>query len=165
MKLELMGILIAGALAGGPLAAVTAQAAEPAQAHSHGHAESAHALKLNDGKKWETDAPLRDGMAKIGAAVDAKLPAIGKTQETAQFEALASEIDAQLASIVQNCELEPAADEVLHVILAEMMEGNEALRADSGESRMHGVERVVDTLKAYADHFDHPGFEVPHAAH
>lgn len=165
MKLKLMGILVASALAGGTLAGVTVQAAEPAQAQAHSHGEAAHTLKLNDGKKWETDAPLRDGMAKIGAAVDSKLPALGKAQEAAQFDALAGEIDTQLASIVQNCKLEPAADEVLHVILAEMMEGNEALRAGSGESRMHGVERVVDTLKAYAEHFDHPGFEVPHAAH
>ncbi len=98
-------VLTAGALAG--------TAAWAAAEHSHGH--DAHALELNAGKKWATDDPLRQGMTKIRDAVDAKLPAVHRGKmSTAQYAALGGEIDAQIAHIVQNCKLDPKADEVLH---------------------------------------------------
>ena len=165
MKRKLIGILVAGALAGGALTGLTAHAASD-PAHGHGHADTAQMLKLNDGRKWASDEPLRDGMTKIRDAVDAKLPAIRNGPQPAQFDALAREIDTQLAGIVQNCKLEPAADEVLHAILAEMMQGNDALRGkDPNTPRMAGIERIVHSLGLYAGHFEHPGFEAPHAAH
>jgi len=174
MKHTLLGILVAGAMTAASMVGVPAYAApdhahghaDAAHAHDHGHADAAHALVLNDGQKWESDAPLRNGMTKIRDAVAAQLPAIGHGAQAAQYEALGREIDAQLAGIFENCELEPAADEVLHAIHAEMMQGNDALQGKNPQvDREDGVKRVVHSLELYAEHFQHPGFSAPQLAH
>jgi len=163
MKRKLLGILVAGAMAAGSLAFAPAYATSD---HAHGHADTSQMLVLNNGQKWESDEPLRDSMTKISDAIDAKLPEIRNAQQSAQYDALGGEINVQVANIVQNCKLDPAADEVLHAILAEMIEGNEALLGkDPKATRMQGVERVVHSLSLYAKYFQHPGFEAPHAAH
>ncbi|HLT27981.1 MAG TPA: hypothetical protein VK047_14965 [Zeimonas sp.] len=194
MKARFNHLLAAGVLtAVGPLvfaapaAAAADHAAEPMHAsaahepadahagaaHSHSHAHS-HAhdgdgpmLRLDDGRKWATDEALRASMARIGAAVEATLPVVhaGRMNDS-QYDALGREIDAQVANIVQNCELEPAADEVLHAILATMLEGNEALQGKHARaSRSEGVVHVVRSLEQYADHFEHPGFRAPKPGH
>ena len=161
MKRKAIGLLIAAAMAAGSAAGITAHAASD-PAHEHGHAEAAQVLKLNDGRKWASDEPLRQGMAKIRDAVDARLPAIHRGAQAGQYDALGSEIEAQIAGIVQNCKLDPAADEVLHAILAEMVEGNEALQGKkAGIPRMDGVVQVVNVLESYGEHFEHPGFKAP----
>jgi hypothetical protein len=144
---------------------------EPAAAHahedSHAHASDAHALKLDNGRKWASDEALRSSMSRIGSAVDSMLSAVhsGKTS-AAQFDALGREIDTQVANIVQNCKLEPAADEVLHAILATMMEGNETLQGNKAQAqRSAGVVQVVKALEHYGEHFEHPGFAAPKAGH
>jgi hypothetical protein len=165
MKRKLLGFLVAGAVTAASMAGVPAYAAAE-HAHGHGHGDAAHSLVLNNGQKWESDEPLRKGMAKIRDAVAAQLPAIGHGTQGAQYEALGREIDAQLAGIFENCDLEPAADEVLHAILAEMMQGNDALQGkDPKVDRAEGVKRVVHSLELYAEHFQHPGFSAPQLAH
>lgn len=58
------------------LAAPTTMA-EPEHGHSHEHAQGGVGqLKLDDGMKWATDAPLRAGMAEIQSAFDANRPTI-----------------------------------------------------------------------------------------
>jgi len=149
--------------AGSTLGAVAYAAGE----HSHGHADAAHALKLNDGRKWASDEPLRASMAKIRDAVDAKLPAVHRGElAAAQYDVLGGEIEAQVANIVQNCKLDPQADEELHAILAELLEGNEKLRGrDAKAGRSAGVVQVVRSLDQYAKYFEHPGFQAPKAGH
>lgn len=163
MKRRLLGLLVASAMAAGTLALAPAHASSE---HAHGHADAAQMLKLDHGRKWASDEPLRDSMTKIRDTIAARLPELRNENQPAQFDAIGGEIDKQVANIVQNCKLEPAADEVLHAILAEMMAGNEALQGkDPQVTRMEGVERVVHSLGLYAEHFQHPGFEPPHAAH
>ena len=59
--------------------------AHAADAHSHGapaadvHAAAPHALTLNQGKRWVTDAPLRRHMGDIRALVSDKLQPIRAT--------------------------------------------------------------------------------------
>lgn len=164
MKRRMVGLLIAGILGTGAALGTVAYAAGE---HSHGHADAAHALKLNDGRKWASDEPLRESMAKIRDAVDAKLPAVHRGElAAAQYDALGVEIEAQVAHIVQNCKLDPQADEVLHAILAELLEGNEKLRGrDAKTERSAGVVQVVRSLGQYAKYFEHAGFEAPNAGH
>jgi hypothetical protein len=108
-------------------------------AHSHGQAAEEAKLVLNQGKKWQTDAPLRQGMENIRAVV----------AKGAKDEALAKAVETEVAGIVQNCKLEPAADEQLHIVIAELMAGAEAKDA----------ERVAKALNAYGEHFDHAGWK------
>ena len=133
-----LGALALSTLASAVLAlGSAAHAAQPAQhaheqsAAAHEHDADTHALKLNEGKKWQTDAPLRQGMSTIKAALDAQRPALHEgTMSEANYEALAGEVDAQVAYMVQNCNLDPEPDAVLHVLLAQAIEGSDGIKGE-----------------------------------
>jgi hypothetical protein len=158
--MTIRNLLLAGLLAGAAIAGPAAWAASGA-AHDHGHASAAEGLRLNDGRKWQGDAPLRQSMTKIRDAVGTVLPAVhGGKLKAPQYDALGGQIDRELANIVQNCKLDPKADEVLHVILADLMAGNETLRGhDAKAPRGDGVLGVVHALEQYAKYFEHPGWK------
>jgi len=144
-----------------------APAAAEAHSHGHDHAGDAPTLKLDHGRKWASDEALRTSMSRIGTAVDKSLPAVhsGK-MSAAQYDELGRQIEAQVANIVQNCKLEPAADEVLHAILATLLEGNETLQGKNPKAkRGAGVVQVVEALNQYGEHFEHAGFAAPKAEH
>ena len=130
-------------------------------AHDHGHAAGEAKLVLNQGQKWTTDAPLRQGMENIRGALAKEVKAIDANKVTPkQYEALAAKVTGEVASIVQNCKLEPAADEQLHIVIAELMAGAEAMEGTvKGETRRAGAERIAKALNAYGEHFDHAGWK------
>ncbi len=130
-----------------------------ADAHQHA-ADELTQLTLDHGRKWATDEPLRKGMTEIRNAVAADQDAIhaGK-MSAARYDALAKKIDGQLADVVQNCKLPPAADAQLHLVLAEVIRGQEAIKGqDKKLDRRAGVVKVIGALDAYNKHFDHPGW-------
>jgi hypothetical protein len=125
-------------------------AAFAAQEHKHEHGASTAKLVLNQGKKWPTDEPLRKGMDNIRAAISAEK----------DYEALARKISGEIAYIVQNCKLGKDADEQLHIVLAELIEGVESIEGrHKGETLREGVERIVRALNDYGGHFDHKGWK------
>lgn len=130
-------------------------------AHDHGHAAGEAKLALNQGKKWTTDAPLRQGMENIRGVLAKDVKAIHANKATPeQYEALAAKVTGEVAAIVQNCKLEPAADEQLHIVIAELMAGAEAMEGKAkGETRRAGAERIAKALNAYGEHFDHAGWK------
>ena len=130
-------------------------------AHDHGQTAGEVKLVLNQGQKWTTDAPLRQGMDNIRGALANDVKAIHANKATPkQYEALAAKVGAEVAGIVQNCKLEPAADEQLHLVIAELMAGAEAMEGKvKGETRRAGAERVAKALTAYGEHFDHAGWK------
>ena len=130
-------------------------------AHDHGHAAGEVKLVLNQGQKWTTDAPLRQGMENIRGALAKDVKAIHANKATAkQYEALAAKVTGEVAGIVQNCKLEPAADEQLHIVIAELMAGAEAMEGKvKGETPRAGAERIAEALNAYGEHFDHAGWK------
>jgi hypothetical protein len=130
-------------------------------AHDHGHAAGEAKLALNQGQKWTTDAPLRQGMESIRGALAKDMKAIHANNATPkQYDALAAKVGTEVAGIVQNCKLEPAADEQLHIVIAELMAGAEAMEGKvKGETRRAGAERVAKALNAYGEHFDHAGWK------
>jgi len=132
--------------------------AAPAQQNHHGH-ESAEppALRLNDGQRWATDAPLRAGMSRIRQAFEQALPAFrAGTAGHGAYAALAEELDSQLRFLFANCRLPPDADAQLHVLLAQVADAASAL-GEAGEAApgMHALHRA---LKMYGDYFRHPGW-------
>jgi hypothetical protein len=130
-------------------------------AHEHGHGAQEAKLVLNQGKKWPTDAPLRQGMDNIRGAIAKDVKAIhGNKATPKQYEALAAKVNAEVAGIVQNCKLEPEADAQLHIVIAELIEGAETMQGKhKGEARRAGAERVAKALNAYGEHFDHAGWK------
>lgn len=134
-----------------------AQPAQPAHEHSHDHAQAAVGqVKLNDGKKWATDAPLRAGMAAIQAAFDADHAAIhAGTATDDQYQALAGRIEAEVNSIVAKCKLPPEADANLHYVVADLSQGVSLMRGgDPARTRHDGAALVHGALRAYDKFFE-----------
>lgn len=150
-----------GMLAGALLAVSGAAAAEHKHDHDHGHGGAKAKLTLDHGKKWATDAPLRQGMTQIRDQVNAAVPAIhsGK-MSNAQYDALAKKVNDEVAGIVAACKLPAEADAQLHIVIADLMEGAETMAGKEKKAkRMDGAVKIIATLDRYAAHFDHPGWK------
>lgn len=132
-------------------------------AHNHAHEHIATPAKptLNDGKKWGTDEALRKGMENIRNAMDASLHRIheGK-QSNAEYAALAGKLNGELGSIVATCKLEAKADAQLHLVIADIAEGIEAMEGKAKTiKRQAGALKILGALEKYGSHFDHPGWQ------
>ncbi|MHA3904206.1 hypothetical protein ACTPOE_11810 [Castellaniella sp. WN] len=147
-----LGLALPLALATGPLRA--------AETHDHGHASPATPT-LDHGQKWAADVPLRQAMGNLRQAVARALPdAHAGTFSDASYDALGEQANRELAYIVENCKLEPQADAVLHVILADVVEGaGIAGGQQAGQPRAAGVVRLAEALNRYGAYFDHPGWQ------
>ena len=154
-----LALLLAIALSS-PLAALAADA------HDHGNS-APHKLELNAGKKWGTDDALRQGMSTIHASVAQTLPAAHSGKATAaDYNAFGKDVTAQISYIVENCKLDPKADEQLHIIVADIMNGVEAAEGKEGEKkRASGVVKVAEAANAYGKHFDHAGWKAINMPH
>jgi len=145
------------------LAISLALAATPATlaAEAHGHdGHGALQLQLDQGKKWATDAPLRQGMTLIRAALAQNEPAIRNGRLSAeQYQVLGATVEHHVARIVAECKLPPEADANLHVIVAELAAAADAMQGRSAEKPATGAKRAVNALGQYAAHFDHPGWK------
>ena len=157
-------LLAAGAFAllGAAFAVAPATAAD-----SHSHDTHAAVLKLDDGARWQTDAALRKGMTEIRDAVAHALPEVHAGRfSAAQYQALGEAVEQQVGYIVENCKLEPQADEVLHAIIGGIGEGVDAVSGRAGaDQREQGVVHLARALDDYAAHFDHPGWKKLETGH
>lgn len=161
MKNLMMKTLVPAAMLGLLLAAGPGHAAGVAdQGHEHhGHAApEGGGLTLNNGERWATDAALREGMGRVRASFVAVLPAFkqGELDPAAAADA-ARAIDDHVAFLVENCRLEPEADAVLHVLLAELLQGTASLR--QAPASPEGLPRIHGVLRDYPRYFDHPDWE------
>lgn len=129
-----------------------------AQSHDHdGHEATVAALVLDEGAKWHGDQNMIDGMTAIRSVMAANLDAIHANALTpAQAGKAASEVGRQIDFMIENCDLEPAADAQFHLVLAQVMDGASALEAGNVET---GAGAIVQALNAYGTHFEHPGWE------
>ena len=115
-------------------------------------------LVLNQGRKWPTDARVRQGMESIRSAIAAELDALNaRAQANAHYNALAAQINAEVAQLSRN-QLDPAAAAQLHLVLTELVMGTGEMQGWAA-SRGDGVRRVLRALDAYGRHFDHPGWK------
>lgn len=134
-------------------------AAEPHHHHAHAPAK----LTLDHGKKWASDAPLRQHMANLRAAFAEQVPAIHKGSLPASgYKALAATTEAEVAAIVAECKLGPEADAMLHLIIADMLAGAEIMAGKAPGKPAAGAHRVVTALNQYGHHFEHPGWQALH---
>lgn len=141
--------------------AATGLAAAEMGAHQHEPGVVLPTLMLNNGKKWTTDAPLRKGMESIRAAMAAALPAIHTNKlSSAKYNALAQKTNNQVTYIVANCKLDPQADAQLHLIIADILSGVEAMQGKTKSiKRQTGAVKVLGALEKYDAYFDHPGWK------
>jgi hypothetical protein len=141
-------------------AALGAPALAQTAAHDHG-AAALHKLTLNQGRKWSTDEPLRAGMGRIRSLVEPQLGAAHAGKLTpAQYREMAAQIETEVGGIVANCKLEPKADAMLHLVIADIGAGTDAMAGKDAKTRPAlGLVKVAEGLNQYAGHFDHPGFK------
>lgn len=124
-----------------------------ATSHDHGHSEGAQALQLDAGKRWATDAPLRQAMGAINDNMRQVLPAIHENRlPAAEYGELAEVVRGQVAYMVENCKLSAEADAQLHLIIAQMLASADAMSSAQGGQR-DGAVGVVGALGDYATYF------------
>lgn len=140
------------------LPALPLAAAEPAHDHS---AHGTDRLELDHGRKWATDAPLREGMTTMRAALAAQLPAIHHdTLDAVGYERLAGTLGEAMQGIFAQCRLGPAADIQLHNLLVPMHAQIQTMgsAAALAERRAAAI-AVMGALGEYGRFFEHPGWE------
>lgn len=147
----------AGAEAGATHDAADAHAG----ADAHADADHAHAIANAGGNdfpvpanhvRWTPDAPLMEGMSRVRTAL-AGLEAESHPTD-ATIAALAADIDAAVAYMFANCKLPTEPDIALHAILARLMAGSEALKANPSDASP--VADMHAALHNYAELFDDP---------
>ena len=152
-----------------PLAAIVlivtatpGQMALAAEDHHH-HGESSTAvqkLQLNAGKKWATDAALRQSMDDINQAMAKALPLIHKDRfGDSDYAALATTINQKIGYAVEHCKLDAKADAMLHLVIAELMAGAEIMEGKTTAARHDGAVRVRQALESYRKYFQHPNWK------
>ena len=152
---------IASALtAAGLTASLTGPALAQTAAHSH-DAAAPHALSLNQGHKWATDEALRKGMGRIRALIAPRLgdAHAGKLTAT-QYQDLAKQVEIEVGGIVASCKLDPKADAVLHLVIADLSKGTDAMAGKTAKlPSAQGLVKVALAVNEYGSHFEHPGFK------
>lgn len=126
--------------------------------HAHGDKAAAVKLRLNHGKKWQTDEALRRGMSEIRAAMAEALTPIHESVFTpAQYDALAARTQGQIDYVVGNCKLPDAADQQLHIVLEQIIDGVAEMKGAT--RRDQGAAKIVRALSQYGDYFNHAGWQ------
>jgi hypothetical protein len=153
------------------LAVAATLAIAPAQGNAQAtgaHEHAAHGkLTLDHGKQWPTDEALRTGMTNIRQLIEPQLGAIHAGRLTAaQCGELAQKVEGQVGTIVANCKLEPKADAMLHLVIADLGGGADSMTGKNAKVRpAQGAAQVVTALNEYGRYFDHPGWQPVKAGH
>lgn len=135
------------------------QAYAEADDHAH-HGHGAAKLSLNHDQKWSTDEPLRQGMEKLRVAFAAHLHAIHKgALSAAEFKMLGEKTENEVGIMIAQCKLDPEADAMLHLVIAEMLEGADLMMGKSKGKPEAGAHKVVTALNNYSVYFNHPGWK------
>ena len=133
--------------------------------HHHGESSATtQKLELNAGKKWETDAALRQSMDDINQAMARALPLIHKKRfSDSDYATLATTINQKVGYAVEHCKLEAKADAMLHLVIGELMAGAEIMEGKTAATRHDGAVRVRNALESYGKYFQHPNWKVARA--
>lgn len=144
----------------GMLSLTTSQALAEQDVHRHGDGAGAE-LSLHNGAKWKTDAILRQGMEHIRDLLEPQMAAIHNDKlKPMQYGVLAKKINAELSAIVKGCKLDKEADAMLHLVLADIIEGADGLGGKNKQLGRHGgAVKIFKALENYGTYFDHQGWQ------
>lgn len=143
-------------IAGSLLLGLTLPSAQAETDAHHQHPAATASLQLDHGKKWATDAPLRQGMANLQQAFDAVHVQIHRDRfQDNDYASLATQVQTEVDRIITQCHLSPEADAQLHPILAELIRGAEAMSGKSTQTRRRdGALIAMSALKNFQTYFD-----------
>ena len=130
------------------------QAAPP---HDHEHPSLTGAAAATHAQRFETDAPLRKGMAEVEAALS----------DLAHFEmghmpanmasGRAGDVARAVEGIFAECKLEPEADAVLHTILVPLLGAARRLEHDTTD--LAALAAMREAVASYPQRFDDPQWQ------
>jgi hypothetical protein len=146
-------LLLTGLLHGAPLQAD--------QAHHHHAADDdvISMLVLNDGAKWPVDTVLSEVMLRLRAQLLTHLDDIHHKRFTAsQYQQFSQVLQQETNHIVANCKLTPEADAQFHLVLAAMMQSQQAMAASELATQRQGAVRLLRTLQRYPEYFNDDAF-------
>jgi hypothetical protein len=134
-----------------------------AEEHSAHSTSSNQEAQLNQGKKWETDKPLRKGMEKISLLAKKNISAIHNEKLTPKaYVELGNEIKAQTDLIFKNCKLPPTADQELHKILFPILNSVTTFTGKGTNKEKHeAFVALLNSLAQYGSHFEHKNWSNP----
>ena len=160
MKTPNWTLLTTAVAAAAMVAALSAPALAQTATHDHS-AATPHKLTLNQGRKWATDEPLRVGMGRIRGLVEPQMGAAHAGKLTpGQYPEVATQVETEVGGIVANCRLEPKADAMLHLVIADIGTGTDTMAGKDAKTRPAlGLVKVAQAVNQYGSHFDHPGFK------
>ena len=142
------------------LALAATSSAVAADAHHHHHEVAPAKLALDHGKKWATDASLRQAMTTLRAALAGKLQGIHQdTLSKDDFAALGAGIDRQIEAMVSQCKLTPEANAMLHIVIAELAAAAEVMQGKAAGDGSGAAHRAAMALNDYGRYFNHPGWQ------
>lgn len=145
-------LFLACALVCGSGLAMAAQAAPQDSHASHAHV----AVPM---QRWATDAPLREGMGRVNAALDAlKDYETGQMSAAVAIEQIAT-IEQAATSMFVNCKLAPDADAALHGMLGPLLAAAYRLKANPQDTDAVAAMRVA--VVDYPRYFDDPQAAAP----
>jgi hypothetical protein len=145
-------LFLACALACGSGLVMAAQAA-PQDTHA------GHAPVAAPAQRWATDAPLREGMSRVSAALDAlKDYEMGQMSEAVALDQIAT-IEEATTSMFVNCNLAPDADAALHGMLGPLLAAAYRLKANPQDTDAVAAMRVA--VADYPRYFDDPQAAAP----
>lgn len=141
--------------------AVDASAPDGHAADAHAADETAGEAKPTPATGWTADAPLREGMGRIRLSVDA----LGHYEQghmgADQAVEMAGNVEKDVNFLIANCKLDADADAALHGIIAKLLKGAHALKANPAD--MAAIAPMREAMTEYAATFDDPAFRTPPA--
>ncbi len=126
-----------------------------AQDHAH-HMPQAAVARDAPAQRWLADAPLREGMGRIGRTVATFEHHEHEHMNPGQAVALVDLLEQDVQFLIANCKLEPEADMALHMIIAKLSLAAQAVKADPDDRST--IPAMREALRDYERQFDDPGF-------
>jgi len=111
---------------------------------------------------WASDPPLREGMRRMQRAVDALGHAEHNHLDATQTIAVAQQVQAAAEYMIANCKLAPEPDAALHGLLASLMTGAAAIKADPANTSP--VNAMRDALALYPQMFQDAAWQADTAS-
>jgi hypothetical protein len=141
------------------LGSVTALPSQARQAaHDHEHQAAAATTASAPAQRFATDAPLRQGMARIHGALDELHHyEMGHMPKSIAIERVDA-IQAATEYLFANCNLDAQADAALHGMLAPLLGGVQAFRKDPDDRST--IAAMREAVAVYPRVFDDPRWRV-----
>lgn len=148
LAVSAIALIVAGALHAAPQA-------DAAHDHAaHGKAAPAGKSAAAPAAGWATDAPLREGMGRVRAALsDLAHHEMGHMSND-QARGFAVEIEDAVQFMFANCKLDAAPDAALHQILVPLLSSAQRLSKDPNDKP--AIEAMRKAVAPYAKQFDDP---------